>query len=101
MAPVFIVTIVIAASLILVKMVLDYNRTKMIDDRSSDPERSLPASELTSLIRESVADEIRPLAEKIERLEKQAGEDTPAIELDDDVGSGEEAGRTSKTARER
>lgn len=85
MTPVFIVTIVIIASLILVKMMLDHNR-------ASDPDRSLPASEFTSLIRESVADEIRPLAEKIERLEKLAGE------TDEDVGSGDEADRTSKTA---
>lgn len=95
MTPVFIVTIVIIASLILVKMVLDHNRAKMIDERSSDPDRSLPASEFTSLIRESVADEIRPLAEKIERLEKLAGE------TDDDVGSREEADRVSRPSREK
>lgn len=102
MAPVFIVTIVIAASLILVKMVLDYNRAKMIDESSSDPRRSLPASELTTLIRESVAEEIRPLAEKIERLERRtADEESPRIDAGDAVERGEEPDHTSRPVRER
>lgn len=102
MAPVFIVTIVIAASLILVKMVLDYNRAKMIDEGSSDPERSLPASELTTLIRESVAEEIRPLAEKIERLERRTpGGESLGIDSDEAVEGGEEPDHTSRPVRER
>ncbi|NNF03485.1 MAG: hypothetical protein HKN17_03365 [Rhodothermales bacterium] len=99
MNPVIIVTIVFAASLILVKMVLDYNRAKMMHGRSSDDEgglqRSLPASELTALIRESVAEEVRPLAEKIERLERMT---TDTDEFGEDA---EEAERVSRPSRVR
>lgn len=102
MTPVFIVTIVIVASLILVKMVLDYNRARMIDDRSSESERSLPASELTALIRESVAEEVRPLAEKLERLEnRQTGEGERGIEVDDRIEGGTEADRVTRPSRQR
>ena len=97
MAPAFIVTIVIIASLILVKMVLDYNTAKMLGG-GEESDRSLPVSELSTLIRESVADEIRPLAERVEQLERR----TSIMDderLDEDEST--EAGSTSIPARER
>jgi len=68
MLPAVIVALVFGSALMVAKMILDFNREKLLADRSSEGS-SLLLSELEDIIDAAVGKAVAPLQERIDELE--------------------------------
>ena len=72
MLPAIIVALVFGSGLLFIKMILDYNREKLLAGSNEPSSQSLLVSELETMIHDAVADAVEPLELRIADLEKKA-----------------------------
>lgn len=67
---VIIVAMVLGFTLIVVKMGLDYSKTKLQELNEGPPDATLLMSELEDMIASAVSDAVHPMEERIDKLER-------------------------------
>ena len=71
--PVAIVALVMGSSLLFIKMLLEYNKDKLLAARNQEsPSNTMLLSELNDMIAAAVQEAVAPLNERIEHLEQRA-----------------------------
>jgi len=69
---VIIVAMVLAFTLVVVKMGLDYSKSKLLEVGEAPSDSTMLLSELEDMISTAVADAVEPLKDRIEQLEVKA-----------------------------
>lgn len=72
MLPAIIVALVFGSGLLFIKMILDYNREKLLAKSNGPSSQSLLVSELEDMIHDAVADAVAPLEQRVTDLERKA-----------------------------
>ena len=85
---VIIVAMVLAFTLVVVKMGLDYSKSKLLEVGEDAPDSTLLMSELEEMISSAVSDATEPLRERIDQLEQKQlpagpGAETPLLQAGD------------------
>ncbi len=83
--PVFVVALVFGSVVLVVKMVLDFNRQKLIAGSSTDG-NSLGTGELKRIIREAVDESLFPIVSRLEAAENRLDEADQLL-LESETGS--------------
>lgn len=87
-----IVAMVLAFTLVVVKMGLDYSKSKLLEVGEDAPDSTLLLSELEEMISSAVSDATEPLRERIDQLEQKQlpagpGAETPLLQAGDTADS--------------